>query len=292
MPALPQTVAADRVVLENSGLPMQYYPILILSVLASSLIPSAASAQSKEQTPPWVCSGYFEKTLDREEASHGIRVYHERFMAKKDGAVRRAVFVFPVAFRIMRDHLRSQTATRFGEASFAAYPALDLGQDVSAAAPAKHQPGDQLASLAGSGVKLESAAAVRIVTKPYTGVPSKNGWSELHRVALDGAGVVGIDSTLIVLWRQDSAEEWGTGASGSLLDFGKHRVSANFVTSSEFALMERLSKLYNTPFGLFPLSDSGPLAKDAASLQNARDWLAKYREKPDDKMQAARPGRC
>jgi hypothetical protein len=213
-------------------------------------------------------------------------------MAKKDGAVRRAVFVFPVAFRIMRDHLRSQTATRFGEASFAAYPALDLSRDVAVEASARHQPGDQLASLAGSGIRLESAAAVRIVTKPYNGVPSKNGWSELHMVALDGAGVVGADSTLIVLWRQDSAEQWGTGTSGSLLDFGKHRVSANFVTSSEFALMERLGKLYNTPFGLFPLSDGGPLAKDTASLQKARDWLAKYKEKPDDTLQAAHPGRC
>ena len=165
-------------------------------------------------------------------------------------------------------------------------------QDVAAEASAKPRPGDQLASLAGSGVRLENAPAVRIATKPYNGVPSKNGWSELHMVALDGAGIVGIDSTLIVLWRQDSAEEWGTGASGSLLDFGKHRTSASFVTSSEFAFMERFGKLYNTPFGLFPLSDAGPLAKDAASLQGARDWLLKYKEKPEDKLQAVKPGRC
>ena len=271
---------------------MRYYPIFILSILASGLVPSAVSAQPRGQTPPWVCAGYFEQRLDREVASHGIRTYRERFLARKDGAVRRAVFVFPVAFRIMRDHLRSQTATRYGEASFAAYPALDLAQDVAAEASAKPRPGDQLASLAGSGVRLENAPAVRIATKPYNGVPSKNGWSELHMVALDGAGIVGIDSTLIVLWRQDSAEEWGTGASGSLLDFGKHRTSASFVTSSEFAFMERFGKLYNTPFGLFPLSDAGPLAKDAASLQGARDWLLKYKEKPEDKLQAVKPGRC
>lgn len=269
-----------------------YHPVFIFSILAASLVPSALSAQPKGQTPPWVCAGYFEQRLDREEASHGIRIYHERFMARKDGAVRRAVFVFPVAFRILRDHLRSQSATRFGETSFAAYPALDLRQDPAAEAPSLRAPGDQLASIADSGVRLESAAAVRITTKPYNGVPSKNGWSELHMVALDGAGVVGIDSTLIVLWRQDSADEWGTGGSGSLFDFGKHRVSANFVTSSEFALMERLGRLYNTPFGLFPLSDSGPLAKDTAALHSARDWLVKYKEKPGDTLQAAKPGRC
>lgn len=287
---------------------MRYSLIFTLSILTAALLAPAASAQPQAQSQAqaqakspghiWVCAGYFEQRLDQEEASHGIRVYRERFMARKDGAVRRAVFVFPVAFRIMRDHLRSQTATRFGEAAFSEHAALDLGLDV-AAAPAgkaatavKHRPGDQLAALADPGIRLESAAAVRMTTKPYNVVPSKNGWSELHMVALDGANVVGIDSTLIVLWRQDSAEAWGTGESGSLLDFGKHRLSADFVTSSEFALMERLSKLYNTPFGLFPLSGGGPLGKDAASLRNARDWLAKYKENPEEKLQAAHPGRC
>lgn len=272
---------------------MSYSLILTLSILAAALLPAAASAQAKPQPGPiWVCAGYFEQKLDREEASHGIRVYRERFLARKDGAVRRAVFVFPVAFRIMRDHLRSQTTTRFGEASFEEIAALDLSRGMAATAPATHRPGDQLASLAESGIRLESAAAVRMTTKPYNVVPSKNGWSELRIVALDGADIVGIDSTLIVLRRQDSAETWGTGESGSLLDFGKHRLSADFVTSSEFALMERLSKLYNTPFGLFPLSDGGPLSKDAASLRNAREWLTKYKEDPEAKLQAVKPGRC
>ena len=287
---------------------MRYSLIFMLSILSAALLAPAVSAQPQAQSQAqsqakspghiWVCAGYFKQRLDREEASNGIRVYRERFMARKDGAVRRAVFVFPVAFRVMRDHLRSQTATRFGEATFSEHAALDLGLDVAAApggksaTAVKHRPGDQLAALAGPGIRLESAAAVRMTTKPYNVVPSKNGWSELHMVALDGASIVGIDSTLIVLWRQDSAEAWGTGESGSLLDFGKHRLSADFVTSSEFALMERLSKLYNTPFGLFPLSDGGPLGKDAASLRNARDWLAKYKENPEEKLQAAHPGRC
>lgn len=270
---------------------MRYRSILILFLIAASLAPFAASAQPQAAAHSWVCAGYFEARLDREEASHGIRVYRERFMARKDGAVRRALFVFPVAFRIMRDHLRSQAATRYGEASYAAYPALDLSRDV-AAASAQHRPGDQLASAAGPGVRLESAAAIKIATKPFNGVPSKNGWSELHMVALDGAGIVGFDSTLIVLWRHDSAEAWGTGPSGSLLDFGKHRTGGSFVTSSEFGFMERFSKLYDTPFGLFPLSDGGPLAKDAARLEAARDWLARYKEKPDGDLKAAQPGKC
>jgi hypothetical protein len=291
---------------------MHYRIFLSLPMMSAALLlpasADAAPAKGQPQAPLWACAGDFEKRLDREEASHGIRVYRERFFARPDGAVRRAVFVFPVAFRIMRDHLRSQTATRFGEAAFSEHAALDLGQEVggqdvggsngsaaSAGKPAAagaYQPGDQIAALAEAGISLKSAAAIRLATKPYNGVPSKNGWSELSMVVLDGSAIVGIDSTLVVLWRADSHEEWSTGASGRLLDFGKHRVSDTFVTSSEFALMERLSKLYNTPFGLFPLADAGPLQKDVAAWQGARDWLQRYREKPDTKLQAAVPGRC
>jgi hypothetical protein len=287
---------------------MRYRLILTLPVFSAALLMAAATATAaptkpQSQAPIWACAGELEKRLDREVASHGIRVYRERYLAHPSGAIRRAVFVFPVAFRIMRDHLRSQTATRFGEAAYSEHAALDLAADVggqnAAAAPADrkaaagaYQPGDQIAALAEAGISLKSAAAVRLATKPYNGVPSKNGWSELSIVVLDGNAIVGIDSTLVVLWRSDSHEEWGTGASGRLLDFGKHRVSDTFVTSSEFALMERLSKLYNTPFGLFPLSDAGPLQKDVAAWRGARDWLERYREKPDPKLQAAVPGRC
>jgi hypothetical protein len=76
------------------------------------------------------------------------------------------------------------------------------------------------------------------------------------------------------------------------LSFGKHRVSVNFVTNTEFDLMERLGKLYRTPFGLFPLSASGPLEKDATAWQQAREWLDRYRANPSEDLQAARPGHC
>jgi hypothetical protein len=274
--------------------------LLMMMGVAVPPVVSAEPASKPAETHLWVCAGYFEKRLDREVASHGIEIYRERFMATRDGAIRRAVFVFPVAYRVLRDHLRSQTATRFGEAAFVEHPAFDLRDDVAAAPGAKaassagtYSPGEQIASLAEPGVRLDKRpAAVEITTKPYNGVPSKNGWSQLHLLVLDGAPILGSDSTLVVAWREDSAEEWGTGKSGSLFSFGKHRASASFVTATEFALMERLGKLYGTPFGLFPLSDSGPLQKDAAGWQNAREWLERYRAKPDDDLQAIHPGRC
>ena len=270
-------------------------------VLAAAMLPAAASGAQKAASVGsiWVCAGYFEKRIERSEASHGIRIYRERFLATKKGALRRAVFVFPVAYRIMRDHLRSQAATRFGEESFEAIAEFDLSADPSATGTdAKKtsgvslQPGDQVAALPGAGVELGKTAAARWVSKPYNGVPSKKGWSQLSMMALDGAKIVGRDSTLVVVWRYDSAEEWGTGESGSLLNFGRHRTGKTFVTSSEFELMERLRKLYNTPFTVLPLSAKGPLHDEASMLASARDWLKQYAEDPEKALQAKNPGNC
>lgn len=286
------------------GIPMRYSNILGLA-LAAALLPAAASGAQKAAAPKsiWVCAGYFEKSIDRAEASYGIRNYRERFLATKKGALRRAVFVFPVAYRIMRDHLRSQAATRFGEESFEAIAAFDLSTDPTAtgAASGKNakkasgvslQPGDQVAALPGAGSEAGTAAAARWMSKPYNGVPSKKGWSTLHMIALDGEKIVGRDSTLVVVWRYDSAEEWGTGESGSLLSFGRHRTGKTYVTSSEFGLMERLQKLYKTPFTVLPMSAAGPLRQETVALAAARDWLTRYADDPDEKLQANTPGGC
>jgi hypothetical protein len=278
------------------------YPIILICSLVLALLPAAsAPAADNGDSLMWVCAGYFEKRIDRAEASYGIRNYRERFLATKTGAMRRAFFVFPVAFRVVREHLRSQSETRFGEAGFAEYPAFDLGTDVAAApggagkqaSGMPMKPGDQVAALPGDAGRAGSAAAIRIVTKPYNGVPSHNGWSELTMMALDGRPILGDDSTVVVVWRHDTAEEWGTGTSGSLLDFGRHRAGTTYVTSTEFALMERMKKLYGTPFTVFALSPKGPLSNDAARLDAARAWLKRYKEDPTDpKLQTVRPSRC
>ena len=257
------------------------------------------AAKKSAQPVLWACAGHFEKRLDRVEASYGIGIYRERFLATDKGAVRRAVFVFPVAYRIMRNHLRSQTATRFGESQYVDLDSFDLSadlklvpagnEDTSARAPAS---GGQLASRGKRGAAGNGIAGARLKTKPYNGVPSRKGWSELHMMVLDGASVLGRDSTLVVLSRYDSAEEWGTGKSGSLFNFGRHRTVKSYVTSTEFALMERLRKLYSTPFSVFALSATGPLAAETETLQAARHWLAKYADDPTQDLQAKTPGTC
>ncbi|MEM9682685.1 MAG: hypothetical protein AAF942_05420 [Pseudomonadota bacterium] len=269
--------------------------------LAMAAASGTATLASKKHTQPvlWACAGHFEKRLDRVEASYGIGIYRERFLATDKGAVRRAIFVFPVAYRIMRNHLRSQTATRFGESRYVDLDSHDLSadlklapgghEDTSARAPASD---GQLASRGkGSGAD-NGVAGARLTTKPYNGVPSRKGWSELHMMVLDGASVLGRDSTLVVVSRHDSAEEWGTGTSGSLFNFGRHRTVMSYVTSTEFALMERLRKLYSTPFSVFALSATGPLAAETGALQAARHWLAMYADDPTQGLQAKTPGTC
>ena len=265
--------------------------------LVAALLPFAAFAAEKPKVADviWVCAGYFEKRIERAEASYGIRNYRERFLATRKGALRRAVFVFPVAYRIMNKHLRSQAATRFGEAGFQEFPFFNLGIDVAEAGKAPShksgtslQPGDQVAALPGAGV----TAAIRWTSKPYNGVPSRKGWSELNVMALDGAKVVGHESTLIIVWRYDSAEEWGTGDSGSLLSFGRHRTGTTYVTGTEFELMERMRKLYKTPFTVLPLAANKPLHAETAVLAEARAWLEKYEADPEQVKPAKNPGNC
>lgn len=278
------------------------YPIILIFSLVVALLPAASAPAAEDgDSLMWVCAGYFERRVDRVEASYGIRNYRERFLATKTGALRRAVFVFPVAFPVVREHLRSQSEARFGEAHFAAYDAFDLGTDVAAmpgaagkkASGTPLKAGDQVAALPGGGTRPDTTGAVRITTKRYNGVPSHSGWSELHMMALDGKPILGDDSTLVVVWRHDSAEEWGTGSSGSLLNFGRHRTGTTYVTSTEYALMERLKKLYGTPFTLFALSPKGPLSKDAAQLDAARAWLKRYKDDPSDpKLQTVKPSHC
>jgi hypothetical protein len=57
--------------------------------------------------------------------------------------------------------------------------------------------------------------------------------------------------------------------------------------------MERLKKLYATPFAVFPLSPEGPLSKDVARFEAVRGWLKRHKDNPEDAgLQAPNPGHC
>ena len=257
------------------------------------------SAAKPSDAAQWVCAGAFMKKFDRYEASITIRKYGERFLSVPSGAVRRAVFVFPTAHRVMRKHLRSVNKARFGEKVFHEFTELDVTAPIEGAAPAKaakpnmaRGTGEVQGGLKETEIQFTPVPATHIRTNEYNKVPSKDGESVLDILAIDGSGIVGGDSTLIVMSRHDSAKSWGLGDSSNPFAFGRHRSGASFVTSTEFKLMQRLSKLYSVPFGVFPLRAKGPLSQSTDTWRAAKEWLTSYRDAPDTAVGAKPPGRC
>ena len=272
--------------------------VMSLSAVVGVCVFADSDVAAKPNAANWVCAGYFEKRLDRQEASITIQKYRERFLARRDGAVDRAMFVFPAAYEVVRKHLRSVAGARFGEKAFAAHAELDVGSAVAPSASAAVEKSAPVAArerlvtaLEQDGVRLGRVAAISIKTEKYNSVPSKDGWSELDILAFDGAPVLGTASTLIVMSRRDSAKEWGL-RSANPFSFGRHATEAAFVTSTEFALMRRLAEIYDIPFAVVPLGDGRPLYREKESLISARDWLRRYSEMPDEVKAAKDPGRC
>ncbi len=284
-----------------NNLQKSLYAIVAAGFVSGGTLLSAAAAKSNDPAT-WVCAGAFMKKYDRYEASITIRKYGERFLSVPSGAVRRAVFVFPTAHRVMRKHLRSVNKARFGEKAFHEFTELDVTAPLEGAAPATSDKStggktargsaNVQADLKEAGIQFTPVPATHIRTNEYNKVPSKDGESVLDILAIDGSGIVGGDSTLIVMSRHDSAKSWGLGESSNPFAFGRHRSGASFVTSTEFKLMQRLSKLYSVPFGVFPLQAKGPLSESTDTWRAAKEWLTSYRDAPDTAVGAKAPGRC
>lgn len=285
---------------------MKYLQKSLFGIVAAGVVCGgvgvSVSVAKPNDAARWVCAGAFMKKFDRYEASITIRKYGERFLSVPSGAVRRAVFVFPTAHRVMRKHLRSVNKARFGEQAFHEFTELDVTAPIEGAAPSK--PGKTAAAKMARGtakvqggpkaaeIQFTPVPATHIRTNEYNKVPSKDGESVLDILAIDGSGIVGGDSTLIVMSRHDSAKSWGLGDSSNPFAFGRHRSGASFVTSTEFKLMQRLSKLYSVPFGVFPLQAQGPLSQSTETWRAAKEWLTSYHDAPDEAVGAKAPGRC
>jgi len=284
-----------------NNLQKSLYAVVAAGIVSGGALLPASAAKPKGPAT-WVCAGAFMKKFERYEASITIRKYRERFLSVPSGAVRRAVFVFPTAHRVMRKHLRSVNKARFGEKAFHEFTELDVTAPLEGAAPAtsdrptegKRARGSAnvQAGLSETGIQFTPVPATHIRTNEYNKVPSKDGESVLDILAIDGSGIVGGDSTLIVMSRHDSAKSWGLGESSNPFAFGRHRSGASFVTSTEFKLMQRLSKLYSVPFGVFPLQAKGPLSESTDTWRAAKEWLTSYRDAPDTAVGAKAPGRC
>ncbi|MCG8547121.1 MAG: hypothetical protein MJE12_23235 [Alphaproteobacteria bacterium] len=266
---------------------------------------SLLQAAKPPLTAHWVCAGPFERQLDREVASVNVKQYRERFLAGTRDAVHRAMFVFPASYKVMRAHLQSVSEKRFGQRELTEMTALDvfglsMNEGGNAGNDKAHRGTSALtpkrkakvrAAFEAAGMRAGSTAATRILTNKYNTVPSKDGWSELEILVVDGKAILGEDSTLVIMTRRDSAKQWGLATSGNPFSFGRNRVQSAFVTSTEFKLMQRLGKLYRIPFEVFPIANQTPIAGSVDAWRAAKDWLQAYMDDAETKGAKA-PGHC
>ena len=266
---------------------------------------SVVQAAKSPATALWTCAGPFELKLDREVASVNVKQYRERFLAGKRDAVHRAMFVFPASYDVMRTHLRSISEKRFGERKLVEMTALDvIGLSLTSMDGSRQDKAHRGTSaltpereaklrdaFEAAGMRPGPTAATRILTGKYNTVPSKEGWSELEILVVDGREILGHDSTLVIMTRRDSAKQWGLGKSSNPFSFGRNRVESAFVTSTEFKLMQRLGKLYRIPFEVFAFANQAPISGSVHAWRAAKDWLQAYKD-DSDTAGAKDPGRC
>lgn len=281
------------------------------AIVAGSDTSAFAKRKKKRRVKPvvewqWVCAKPFERRHDFQPASINIITYREKLLMIRKRPVRRAIFVFPTLYRVMRNHIRSvvekrYTIEKFTEDKDVSFDAISMTRVSAAAATGKKRkaqaPNDKVfRTIKEIGLKISGLSRTRITTGEFNRVPSKSGRSTLLLEVLNGKEILDKDSTIVIVSRLDTSEEAG------FLPFSTKLVEREYVTSSEFGLMERLGKLYGVPFTMSALAGGKPLYAYTKIWKKAKDWLTSYWAKPASDEEAKKkkekfvapkhPGRC
>lgn len=279
--------------------------LFLLGIFVTFSIPELAAAKPKKGAS-WICAAQYQHRYKAQVASVNIQTYREKFLVNGRQPVRRAMFVFPTFYKIMRQHIRSVVGKRYGIKTIAEKETTTFDDIyISRAAAsivavrsrgktdlAKLQSGKNNKKIKEIGLKSEGIAETLITTGDYNTVPSKEGWSTLSIRILNGQQILGTDSTIVIVSRRDNNKEPG------MLPFTKDLITANYVTGTEFSLMERLGRLYRVPFMMTALGGDKPLYAYADAWKDAKMWLKGYWEKtksagPGERAVSAKhPGRC
>ncbi len=279
--------------------------LILLGISTIFSISELAAAKPKKGRV-WTCAAQYQLRYKAQVASVNIQDYREKFLVDGRRPIRRAMFVFPTFYKAMRQHIRSVVSKRYGIKTMAEKEATTFDEIYLSRAAAsivtvrsrgkkdlaKLQTGKNEKKIKDIGLKSEGIAETLIVTGDYNTVPSKEGWSTLSIRILNGQQILGTDSTIVILSRRDNHKEPG------MLPFTKDLITGNFVTGTEFSLMERLGRLYRVPFTMTALGGAKPLYAYPDAWKEAKAWLKGYWEKtktsaPGERAVSAKhPGRC
>jgi hypothetical protein len=279
--------------------------LILLGIFLNVSISELAAAKPKKG-PSWICAAQYQLRYTAQVASINVQTYREKFLVEGRQPVRRAMFVFPTFYKVMRQHIRSVVSKRYGIKTIAEKETTTFDEIFLSRAAAgivavrsrgkkdlaKLQAGKKNKKLKDIGLKFEGIAETLITTGDYNTVPSKEGWSTLSIRVLNGQQILGTDSTIVIVSRRDNNKEPG------MLPFTKNLITGNFVTGTEFSLMERLGRLYRVPFTMAALGGTKPLYAYPDAWKDAKAWLKGYWEKSkqagsgERAVSAKHPGRC
>ena len=279
--------------------------LTLLGIFINFSIPELAAAKPKNGAG-WTCAAHYQLRYKAQVASVNIQDYREKFLVNGRQPVRRAMFVFPTFYKVMRQHIRSVVGKRYGiktiaEKKTTTFDEIYLSRAAAGIVAVRSRGKKDLAKLQAAkngkhikeiGLKSDGIAETLITTGDYNTVPSKEGWSTLSIRILNGQQILGLDSTIVILSRRDNNKEPG------MLPFTKDLITGNFVTGTEFSLMERLGRLYRVPFTMTALGGAKPLYAYGDAWKDAKAWLKGYWEKskragPGERAVSAKhPGRC
>ena len=118
----------------------------------------------------------------------------------------------------------------------------------------------------------------RIESKPFNRLPNRGAFSVVSFHVLDAADLFGIPGTVMFVYRQDSANEWGWHNAHDPFSFGyKLRVERQF-TSHEKEIIEAVSKAADSPCVVIPIG-SNSLASYIDEWTQGRAWISDQTEK-------------
>jgi len=87
--------------------------LFLLGIFVTFSIPELAAAKPKKGAS-WICAAQYQHRYKAQVASVNIQTYREKFLVNGRQPVRRAMFVFPTFYKIMRQHIRSVVGKRYG----------------------------------------------------------------------------------------------------------------------------------------------------------------------------------
>jgi hypothetical protein len=259
---------------------VQILAIGFLSAALTAVGQSQAIAQLK-----WLCPSDLEEPVSVLVDQSKDRLLIEDSRTR---SVPRAMFLVRAPYKSMRDRFRRAVVHRFQIQFYREHKRADF-TDAWFESQKRATDGvtfrmgverfereyqDALSKLGPLGMTFGDVGKTEIITERYNYLSNREGWSVLNVEIYDGADVLSVPSTILLVSRMDSAKEWGFSSGHNPFSFGFDRRERRFVTSGEYEFIAGVAKEANAPMFGAPIWGQRPLFSYIPVWQEVHEWLS------------------